>query len=274
MTMTEEAHPTHQQNVTATGTATRAVVSVGLGGFLMLMGTISFPLPWTPVPFSMMPFGLLIVGAYQRPQWALLSVGIYLMAGGLGAAVFAGGESGWSHFGGATAGYLFGFFATTGLVSWYMSRARAVPERLATGIVAVVIAAAAAGVAAIAWMWSTGNGLAHLDDEVTASWGVGRSTLWFLLFLIAVTTTVTLWGLRRARAQEEGLFGLFLAMLASIIVMHAIGVTVLWLATPLGLMAAIILGSIVFLPFDIIKAGAAVAVTYPFLPSTPRNRET
>lgn len=257
-------------------TVTRTAVAVGFGGFLMLMGAASFPLPWTPVPFSMMPFGLLVVGAAQRPGYAALSVAIYLAAGAAGAPVFADGAAGLQHLVGATAGYLWGFAAVSVLVSFYLRRrnttASVLSSRLAGGLAAAVAAAMVAGGLAIAWMWSSGNGLSQLDAEVGAGWGVGRSSLWVLVFLTAALTATTLWWLRRRRHEAPASVELFLVMLGAIVVLHAAGVTVLWAATDLSLASAVILGSIVFLPFDIVKAGAAVAATLPFLPS-PAGRD-
>lgn len=42
-------------------------------------------------------------------QVGTVTVLLYLVAGGLGAPVFAGGASGWSHFTGSTSGFLFAF---------------------------------------------------------------------------------------------------------------------------------------------------------------------
>jgi len=248
--------------------ATRVLVSVGFAGFLSLLALVSFPLPWTPVPFSMMPFALLVAGAVQKPQWSLLSVAIYLIAGGLGAQIFAEGASGWSHFGGHTAGYLLGFLLVSPLVSAYVARPRrTVTGAWRSGVIAAVAVAAAAGLLAIAWLWRTGQGFTDIDDSIRA-FGTGASVAWIAVFLatVGVLTLVAVRGTRKSGALQ-----LFFVMLAAIIALHACGVTVLWLATPLSLMAAIVVGSIVFLPFDILKAGLAVAATLPFLPTEPEH---
>lgn len=255
------------RTVEATGWPVRLGISVAVAGFLGLMGAVSFPLPWTPVPFSMMPFALLVAGGYQRPGYAVLSVVLYLLAGAAGAPIFADRSSGWEHLWGPTAGYLFGFVLASALVSRYMQRHRApLPAAWSWTIVGLVGAAVLAGITTIAWMWSTGNGLAQLDSEVTASWGVGKSSLWFVLFLTAACSVLTLWLLNRNRGDHPQALNLFVVMLGSIVALHACGVTVLWLATDLSLMSAIVLGSLVFLPFDIVKAGLGVGATLPFLP--------
>lgn len=256
------------RTVELVGWPLRFGVSVAAAGFLMLMGVISFPLPWTPVPFSMMPFGLLVAGAVQRPGYALLSVVIYLLAAGLGAPVFADGETGWSWFVGATGGYLFGFLLVAPLVAAYMQRAREpMSPRWALGVLAFMAAAVLAGIAAIIWMATTGDGLGALHSEITADWGVGKSALWVLMFLFAATTVTLIWLMQRSRGERAQALNLFVVFFAAILVLHAVGVTVLWLVSPLGLMGAIILGSIVFLPFDMVKAGLAVGLTQPFLPT-------
>lgn len=258
-----------------TGWPVRLGVSIGLAGFLAFMGALSFPLPWTPVPFSMMPFALLVVGAYQRPGYAVLSVAIYLLAGAAGAPIYADRASGWQHLVGPTAGYLWGFVVASSLVAWYMRAPRPLlSPRWLWGIGSLVGAAVLGGIAAVAWMWQSGQGLTHLDGEVAQSWGVARSALWALLFLTAASTGLTLWLLARRRGEGHQAANLFFVMLASIVALHVCGVTVLWLATPLSLMAAIILGSIVFLPFDMVKAGLAVGLAMPFLPrSGPTQKE-
>lgn len=255
--------------VHATGWPLRLGLSIGMAGFLALMAAISFPLPWTPVPFSMMPFALLVAGGYQRPGYAALSVVIYLLAGAMGAPVYADRSSGWEHLWGPTAGYLFGFILVSAIVSRYMQRRREpLSARWMWGIGGFLGAAVLAGIAAIAWMWSTGNGLAHLDDEVAGTWGVGKTSLWFLMFLTVACAGLALWLLNRSRGDRPQALNLFMVMLGSIVVLHACGVTVLWLAIDeLSLIGAIILGSLVFLPFDIVKAGLGVGLTLPFLPS-------
>lgn len=261
-----------QRTVEMVGWPLRLGISIAMGGFLMLMGVVSFPLPWTPVPFSMMPFGLLVTGAVQKPGYAAGSVVLYLVAAGAGMPVFADGESGWSWFVGSTAGYLFGFVLVSLFVSYYMQQARRpMSPRWALAALGMIGASVLAGMVAIIWMWSTGDGFTNLDSEVTADWGVGKSALWVLLFLFAAFTAVALWVLGRSRGEQVHALNLFVVMVAAIILLHAVGVTVLWLVSPLGLMGAIILGSVVFLPFDMVKAGLAVGLTLPFLNMEPQH---
>jgi biotin transporter BioY len=239
-----------------------------MGGFLMIMGILSFPLPWTPVPFSLMPIGLIVAGAAQKPGYAMGSVAIYLLAAGLGAPVFADGESGWSWFVGSTAGYLVGYFVMAFVISWFMQRSRdPMPPGTALGILVFMSASVIAGVVAIIAMTVSGEGLNARTTELDSTWAVGRSTLWVMLFLFSTATVTVLWMLKRSRGEQATAWTLLVVMFASILILHAFGVTVLWIVSPLSLIDAIILGSIVFLPFDMVKAGLGVGLVLPFVPT-------
>jgi biotin transport system substrate-specific component len=52
---------------------------------------------------------VLYCGAWLGPGRGTAAVALYLLLGGLGLPFYAGGASGWTHFAGATGGYLAGF---------------------------------------------------------------------------------------------------------------------------------------------------------------------
>jgi len=62
---------------------------------------------------------VLLTGASLGGLRALLSIGTYLVAGGLGVNWFAGHRDGW---GGATFGYVIGFVVAATLVGWLAQR--------------------------------------------------------------------------------------------------------------------------------------------------------
>jgi biotin transporter BioY len=262
---------THQGKIhnVHVGWPTRVGISFGMAGLLSLTALISFPVPWTPVPFSLMPFGLLIAGVAQRPGWAVLSVAIYLLAGTVGVPIFAEGASGFGHLFGPTAGYLFGFLLVSPLVSWYVqTRRQPMPARLSTIILTALGLVGIGGIATIIRFTGTGTGFADYgEDPSMANWGVGRSVLWVMIYLTVAAALATTWTVRRNHDNNRQSLEMFLVMVGATAILHICGVTVLWLATPLSLISAIVLGSVVFLPFDIIKAGMAVAVSLPFLPA-------
>lgn len=256
----------HRQ-VEATGWPVRLAISAGFAGLIALFAAISFPVSWTPVPFSLAPIALLLTGTYQRPGYAALSVVIYLMAAGLGMPIFAEGESGFHHFIGNTAGYLFGFIAVSSMVSWYMQeRRRLLPRRWITIMLAGIGALVIGGIVAIIRFTGSGAGFSAYGEEYIA-YGMGRSVLWVMVFLVAASTGLGIWAMQRARGQGTHALNLFLVMIAATGVLHFMGVSgLVWIAG-LDVVTAIVLGSIVFLPFDILKAALAVALSLPFLPA-------
>lgn len=90
-------------------------LAVILAGTAMLWAAaqIVVPLPFTPVPLSMATFGVLLVGAALGPTRALASTGLYVIAGVLGAPMYAGFASGWEF---ASFGYILGYVAAALLV--------------------------------------------------------------------------------------------------------------------------------------------------------------
>ena len=95
-----------------------ALVAAG-AGFIGLLSQWSIPLPGTPVPLTLGTFAVLLTGASLGGLRALLSVGTYLVAGGLGVNWFAGHRDGW---GGVTFGYIIGYVIAATLVGWLAQR--------------------------------------------------------------------------------------------------------------------------------------------------------
>ncbi|MFH1913225.1 MAG: biotin transporter BioY [Pseudomonadota bacterium] len=81
--------------------------TIGAGGYLIV--------PIGPVPVSMQPLFVFLAGYALGPRHGAMAVGLYLLAGGLGLPVFAGGRSGLGHLFGPTGGYLFGWLLTAWL---------------------------------------------------------------------------------------------------------------------------------------------------------------
>ncbi|UCH25483.1 MAG: biotin transporter BioY [Trueperaceae bacterium] len=75
-----------------------------------------------PVPLTGQTLGVLLIGAAYGVGLGSLTVVAYLIVGGLGLGVFAGGASGWAVFGGPTAGYLIGFVLAAALVGYLAQR--------------------------------------------------------------------------------------------------------------------------------------------------------
>ncbi|MDP8957311.1 MAG: biotin transporter BioY [Actinomycetota bacterium] len=102
-----------------------AVVSVVAGSlFIAGLAQVSIRLPFTPVPITGQTLGVLLVGASLGPFLGTAAVGLYLLEGAIGLPFFAGGESGVSVLGAASAtgGYLWGFVLAATLVGWLARR--------------------------------------------------------------------------------------------------------------------------------------------------------
>ncbi len=75
-------------------------------------------LPFTPVPITGQTFAVLLTGAALGARLGAYGQGLYLVAGALGAPVFADASGGIEVLTGATGGYLVGFVVAAGLVGW------------------------------------------------------------------------------------------------------------------------------------------------------------
>lgn len=86
------------------------VLRIGLGVLVMaLSAQVSLPLSFTPIPFTLQPLAVLLVGAWLGPAEGAAALGAYLLAGAAGAPVFAGGSGGVWRLMGPTGGYLLAF---------------------------------------------------------------------------------------------------------------------------------------------------------------------
>jgi biotin transport system substrate-specific component len=129
-----------------------------IAGFVALNAAaaqVSVPLPFTPIPLTLQTFAVLLTGSALGGMRGLITLGIYVAAGALGAPWFAGGNHG---IGGPTTGYLVGFLVAAFVVG-------KLAERRATHSVKKTFLAFAVGTfliyaCGVPWlMVSTGMGL-------------------------------------------------------------------------------------------------------------------
>ncbi|MGB8262010.1 MAG: biotin transporter BioY, partial [Terracidiphilus sp.] len=81
-------------------------VALGLSTLIALCARVALPLGFTPVPLSLGPWAVLVVGLLARPRLAATAVALYLAEGALGLPVFASAPLGVAHLLGPTGGYL------------------------------------------------------------------------------------------------------------------------------------------------------------------------
>lgn len=193
---------------------------------------------------------------------------------------------------GFTAGYLIGFLPATLFVGGYLRRREAgMPVAWARRAAAALVLLLASASAAVFFL-AKGNTLAGSDAG--AGYSASLDSLWVFLAAAAVAVPGVAWWLLRRPVLHETADGadfadaggqnprhprnprfgrealnLYVVLLAAIAIIHLCGVLVLAPTLGLSWTEAVALGSTVFLPFDALKAGAAVAVAIPFLPGRP-----
>lgn len=88
--------------------------------FVAVSSHIALPLWFTPVPLTMQPFAVLLLGLLLRPRLAAVTLATYLLEGAAGLPVFTPGFAlggGMAHLLGPTGGYLISYPVAAALVS-------------------------------------------------------------------------------------------------------------------------------------------------------------
>jgi len=111
--------------------ATRGAAWLRSGG-IVLAGTafvavcahVAIPLYFTPVPLSLAPFAVLLLGLVLTPRLAAATLAAYLVEGALGLPVFSPtpAVAGMAHLIGPTGGYLLSYPLAAGLIAWLFRR--------------------------------------------------------------------------------------------------------------------------------------------------------
>lgn len=90
--------------------------------FLSLLAQIAIPVPGSPVPVTGQTLGVLLLATSYGAKLGTTTFFTYLLAGALGAPVFANGGSGIERIVGATGGYLVGMLLTSALLGYLGGR--------------------------------------------------------------------------------------------------------------------------------------------------------
>lgn len=104
---------------------TAAIVLAG-SVFIAICAHIAIPLYFTPVPLTLQPFAVLLLGLLLTPRLAASTLGLYLAEGALGLPVFTPGpliSGGLAHLFGPTGGYLLAYPFAAALISFLWRRA-------------------------------------------------------------------------------------------------------------------------------------------------------
>jgi biotin transport system substrate-specific component len=90
--------------------AARRIIAAALGALVVaLAAQIVVPVPFSPVPMTLQPLAVLVVGALLGPAAGLGALLLYITLGIAGLPVFAAGGSGVVRLLGPTGGYLLAF---------------------------------------------------------------------------------------------------------------------------------------------------------------------
>ena len=88
----------------------RAAMAVAATAFVALCAHVSIPVFFTPVPFTLQPFAVILVGLLLGPAGAFAAMMLYLAEGAMGLPVFTPqGAGGVAQLLGPTAGFLFSY---------------------------------------------------------------------------------------------------------------------------------------------------------------------
>jgi biotin transport system substrate-specific component len=122
----------------------RAAGAVLAGSALVATAShIALPLGFTPVPLTLQPFAVLLLGLLLSPQLAAATLVTYLLEGAAGLPVFAPGftfGAGIAHLFGPTGGYLLSYPLAAALVAWMWRRStRGFPAALASAAAGNVV---------------------------------------------------------------------------------------------------------------------------------------
>lgn len=110
-----QKQPTTLPNTLAASLPRALATPIGKGAavllgslFVALCAQIAVPLPWTPIPMTMQPFAVLLVGLLLGPGLGAAALAAYLLEGAAGLPVFVPGFGGLLPLG-PSAGYLLSY---------------------------------------------------------------------------------------------------------------------------------------------------------------------
>lgn len=96
------------------------VASLALCGVMAALVAVCawVSLPLYPVPFTLQTLGVLVAGGLLGRKLGPITLAVYILAGLVGAPIFAGGHSGPGVLLGPTGGYLVGFVGAAFIMGW------------------------------------------------------------------------------------------------------------------------------------------------------------
>ncbi len=138
------ARPSIPPHLMETGSASlpgRIAIAVMATVLVALAAHISLPVPFSPVPLTLQPFAVLLVGMLLGPAAGFGTMLLYLGEGVAGLPVFSPlGLGGVAQLMGPTGGYLLSYPAAAAAAGWLVRSLRTVESAFVRGLVAATLA--------------------------------------------------------------------------------------------------------------------------------------
>src|SRR5207248_11216261 len=101
---------------------TQVLLVIAGSAIIALAAQIAIPVPFSPVPLTLQPLAVLLVGIALGTTRGSAAATLYLLEGVSGLPVFAQGHGGALWLIGPTAGYLYSYPAAAWLAGWFSER--------------------------------------------------------------------------------------------------------------------------------------------------------
>jgi len=95
---------------------------IGGSALIAIAAQIAIPIPFTPVPLTLQPLAVLLVGVVLGSARGAAAAALYILEGISGLPVFAQGHGGLVWLAGPTAGYLFSYPLAAWTAGWFSER--------------------------------------------------------------------------------------------------------------------------------------------------------
>jgi biotin transport system substrate-specific component len=102
--------------------AVNMLLVIGASVLVAIAAQIAIPIPFSPVPLTLQPIAVLLVGVALGSTRGAAALALYLFEGASGLPVFAQGHGGALWLLAPTAGYLFSYPAAAWIAGWFSER--------------------------------------------------------------------------------------------------------------------------------------------------------
>lgn len=119
--------------------AVNLLLVIGASALIAIAAQIAIPVPFSPVPLTLQPLAVLLVGAALGSTRGAAAAALYLLEGASGLPVFAQGHGGAIWLAAPTAGYLLSYPAAAWISGWFSERNFPSLVPMATGMAVIYL---------------------------------------------------------------------------------------------------------------------------------------